>query len=132
MMYSVLRVSGNVAQLFTAPADYSTLPMEIRLRKPDDRVLTIDLSHATDWDAHLSEIEEKLNILELKVPAIMTGEYELLLDTALDTPEDKHDQIPGCWASFYKFGLNFLAMLVRRKIDLEVSIYLPMKPGEDE
>ncbi|MDP2735041.1 MAG: hypothetical protein Q8P12_02435 [bacterium] len=131
MMYSVLRVAGSVADLFAGGKEYSSLPIEIRLDKPGDRVLSIDLSKEEDWDKHLTEIEKNLGILETEVPAIMSDAYERNIDSALDTPEDKQARGLDAMVSSYSFGLEFLAMLVRRKIDLEVTIYLSKRPAED-
>jgi hypothetical protein len=131
-MFSVLRVYGNVADLFTGSHDYSSLPMEICLKDPKARYLSIDLSHADDWEEHIAEMEGKLNILEEAVPELMSDSYHLVIDTALDTPEDKQARglnVVGC---SYRFGFEFLAMLIRRKIDLDVTIYLSMKPEADE
>ena len=130
-MYSILRVYGNVDELFSTLKNRHSLSMEIHLDRKG-RGLTIDLSKSDDCEAHWTEMTRNLDILEQAAPEVMSGAYDLAIDIALDTPEDKRARGLDVYASTYRFGLEFLTMLVRRKIDLDVSIYLSMKPDEDE
>ena len=129
-MYSILRVYGNVDSLFSGLRD-KTLPMEIHLDRKG-RGLTIDLSKSDDFEAHITEMIRNLDILEQAAPEVMSGSHDLAIDIALDTPEDKRARGLDVVGSTYRFGFEFMAMLLRRKIDLDVSIYLSMKPDEDE